>query len=115
MTLSCIHGFLADQCAACRNCPHGLPAARCGRCVSATAAAALRRRVATDTSHPPQEHRGFEILYVPEVSGWQFRSPDETLSPDSYRSAFLARKAIDAIAEGTASATTGAPSAKKTS
>ncbi|HEX6128188.1 MAG TPA: hypothetical protein VF071_04105 [Candidatus Limnocylindria bacterium] len=83
--------------------------------MSATAAAALRRRVATDASRPAQEHRGFEILYVPEVSGWQFRAPDETLSPDSYRSAFLARKAIDAIAEATATATTRAASAKKTS
>jgi hypothetical protein len=83
--------------------------------VSATAAAALRRKVGTDASHPAEEHRGFEILYIPEVSGWQFRGPDETLSPDSYRSAFLARKAVDAIAEGTASATTRARSTKKTS
>jgi hypothetical protein len=83
--------------------------------VSATAAAALRRKIGTDASHPAEEHRGFEILYVPEVSGWHFRGPDDSLSPVSYRSVFLARKAIDAIAEPAGTAGTSTRSSKKTS
>jgi hypothetical protein len=83
--------------------------------VSATAAAALKRKVGTDTAQPAEEHRGFEILYVPEVSGWQFRGPDDSLSPVSYRSVFLARKAIDAIAEPAGTTGTTTRSTKKTS
>ena len=33
-------------------------------------------------------------------SGWRYRGPDEAASPLSYRSAFLARKAVDQLPEG---------------
>ena len=46
------------------------------------------------------KHAGFEIFYVPEVSGWQYRAPDSTTSALSYRSVFLARKAVDEVADG---------------
>jgi hypothetical protein len=42
-------------------------------------------------------HEGFEIYYAPEVSGWQFRGPESVHSTQSYRSVFLARKAIDQL------------------
>jgi hypothetical protein len=42
-------------------------------------------------------HEGFEIYYAPEVSGWQFRGPESVHSTQSYRSVFLARKAIDEL------------------
>jgi hypothetical protein len=95
MTNSCIHGFPADQCASCRTCPHGLTAGRCGRCVSA---ANTRRAPTTVAAKPSEEHRGFEIYYVPEVSGWHYRDAEARASELSYRSAFLARKAVDEIA-----------------
>jgi hypothetical protein len=44
-----------------------------------------------------RDHDGFEIFYVPEVNGWQFRRPESPASPESYRSVFLARKAIDSL------------------
>lgn len=116
MTPACIHGFLADQCAACRSCPHGLAATRCGRCASAAqsrASRATRVKAAAAPGHPTEAHRGFEIYYVPELSGWQFRSPDSNASPLSYRSTFLARKAIDQIAapdEGGSTAPVTTPS-----
>jgi hypothetical protein len=97
MSAPCIHGFPNDQCSACRTCPHGLTASRCGRCVAAATAPARRRLVGSDEEHPSEEHEGFEIFYVPEVSGWQYRAPDTGPSPLSYRSLFLARKAVDEI------------------
>jgi hypothetical protein len=57
-----------------------------------------RVKAASAPGHPTEAHRGFEIYYVPELSGWQFRSPDSNPSSLSYRSTFLARKAIDQIA-----------------
>ncbi len=48
----------------------------------------------TDTA----TYNGFEIVFTPAVNGWQVRAPDDTLSRESYRSAFLARKAIDTLA-----------------
>jgi hypothetical protein len=42
-------------------------------------------------------YHGFEIVFTPEVSGWQYRAPDSSLSRMSYRSAFLTRKAVDAL------------------
>lgn len=93
----CIHGFPADQCSSCRPCPHGLTVARCGQCSSTTRSTAASRNAATP-SPPSEQHRGYEIFYVPEVSGWQYRDPDERASDVSYRSAFLARKAVDAAA-----------------
>jgi hypothetical protein len=46
----------------------------------------------------PEERGGFEIFYVPELSGWQFRDPDDRTSAVSYRSLFLARKAVEEAA-----------------
>jgi hypothetical protein len=102
MTSACKHGFPPGQCASCRACPHGLTASGCGRCQAAAAAASRRRVVA-----PPAEgtashdHLGYEIFYVPEVNGWQFRGPDAAPSAESYRSVFLARKAIDHLSAST--------------
>jgi hypothetical protein len=48
--------------------------------------------------HPSEERAGFEIVYVPELSGWQVRSEDSAASEESYRSIFLARKAADDLA-----------------
>jgi len=99
MTSACKHGFPTEQCAACRTCPHGLTAGGCGRCSAATAAA-TRRRVRADPAAESSSlvaHEGFEIYYAPEVSGWQFRGPESVHSTQSYRSVFLARKAIDEL------------------
>ena len=93
---SCIHGFADGQCAACRTCPHGLVASRCSRCISADTIAARRRLPpATQAQGAAEEREGWEIFYAPAVSGWQIRRPDEAPLPDSYRSLFLARKAVD--------------------
>ena len=99
---ACKHGFPTGQCASCRTCPHGLTTSGCGRCLSAAAAASRRRVVA-----PPAEgtashdHQGYEIFYVPEVSGWHYRGPDAAPSVESYRSVFLARRAIDLLSART--------------
>jgi hypothetical protein len=100
MTASCIHGFDAEQCASCHTCSHGLAAARCGRCAAAATASARRRPKPAVETPPSVKHAGFEIYYVPEVSGWQYRAPDSTTSALSYRSVFLARKAVDEVADG---------------
>ena len=48
------------------------------------------------TAQQPDEVReGWAIYFVPELSGWQIRQPDAGAMPDSYRSLFLARKAVD--------------------
>ena len=98
MTSACKHGFPTEQCASCRTCPHGLTASGCGRCLTAAAAASRRRIVAGPTDGTPSyDHEGFEIFYVPEVNGWQFRATDIPVSAESYRSVFLARKSIDKL------------------
>jgi hypothetical protein len=109
MTSLCIHSFPTEQCAACRTCPHGRSASQCGRC-QAEAATATRRRITTATGPvpPPEEHNGFEIYFEPAVNGWQVRGPDAGPS-ESYRSVFLARKAID----GKEGATVAAPARKR--
>lgn len=48
--------------------------------------------------HPSEERAGFEIVYVPALSGWQVRGDDGATSDESYRSIFLARKAADDLA-----------------
>jgi hypothetical protein len=96
MTSLCIHGFPADHCASCRNCPHGLVTSRCARCRAT--AAARTRRVAVPDAPPSEEHAGYEIFFDPTVNGWLYRAPDATASSQSYRSAFLARKAVDQLA-----------------
>jgi hypothetical protein len=98
MTELCIHGFSTEQCASCRTCPHGLISNRCGRCV-ATAARSARRKPSAmaEADASNSEHQGFEIVYVPAVTGWQVRGPGIEES-ESYRSVFLARRAIDKLA-----------------
>lgn len=98
MSGPCIHGFEAGQCASCRSCPHGLVASRCGQCL-AESATTSRAAAATDGSPPePEDRHGWEIFYEPEVSGWRVRAPAAAVLPDSYRSLFLARKAVDHLA-----------------
>ena len=97
MTSQCIHGFPNQQCAACRTCPHGVVTSGCVRCRTVAAAAGRQRPTPSVATHPSEEHAGFEIFYVPAVSGWQYRGPDSAPSRLSYRSAFLARKAVDEL------------------
>jgi len=97
-TILCIHGFRTEECASCRTCPHGLNASRCGRCVAASRAVSRRAHVVSTQTYPSEQHAGFEIYYEPAVSGWLYRGADAAASPLSYRSAFLARKAVDELA-----------------
>jgi hypothetical protein len=100
MSALCIHGFEAGQCASCRSCPHGLAPSRCGQCL-AESATTSRNGAAADAPQPETEARnGWEIFYAPEVSGWRVRAAEDAdFLPDSYRSLFLARKAVDQLAE----------------
>ena len=94
MTSQCIHGFPPDQCASCRTCPHGQTTAACVRCRSSIV---TRKPLAPAVAEPQQTHAGYEIFFEPAVSGWRYRGPDSAPSPLSYRSAFLARKAVDQV------------------
>ena len=99
MTSPCIHGFRTDQCSACRSCPHGLVSSRCGRCLKAVSTPALRRAsLNTHGAHPSEERAGFEIFYEPALNGWRYRADEAAPSVESYRSVFLARKAVDQLA-----------------
>ena len=99
MTPPCIHGFRTDECTACRSCPHGLVTSRCGRCLKASSTPAGRKALlVAHGEHPPEERAGFEIFYVPAVNGWRFRADEAAPSTESYRSVFLARKAVDEVA-----------------
>lgn len=102
MTAHCIHGFLSAHCASCRTCPHGLVASHCARCLAATTSAGYRRLAGTARPQPQSvEHQGFEIYWVPAIDGWQYRAPDSVASRESYRSVFLAQKAIDRLGPAT--------------
>jgi hypothetical protein len=93
---SCFHGFPVEQCASCRTCSRGLTAGRCGRCLAESTVAGRRRLASSPAPEPPsEEHQGWQILYVPAVSGWQVQPPEADVMEGSYRSAFLARKAVD--------------------
>jgi hypothetical protein len=46
-------------------------------------------------AEPSQEHRGHEVYFVPAERSWYFRESPDVLPRESYRSAFLARRAID--------------------
>ena len=71
--------------------------ARCGRCAAATAS--TRRAIPAAVPQASEEYAGFEIFYDPAVSGWYYRATEgATASSQSYRSAFLARKAVDRVA-----------------
>ena len=65
------------------------------RSSAAESAATARERACASSN---VNRAGFEIVYVPELSGWQVRSGDSAMSDESYRSIFLARKAADDLA-----------------
>ncbi len=103
MSDPCIHGFRTEECTSCRTCPHGLVTSRCGRCIRASSTPAGRKALlVAKGDHPSEERAGFEIVYVPELSGWQVRSDDSAVPDESYRSIFLARKAADDLASAAA-------------
>jgi hypothetical protein len=78
------------------TCSHGFQKARCARCNAETTATARRRTSAVPAATPPsEEHRGWNIFYEPAVSGWQVRAPEAATMEGSFRSLFLARKAVD--------------------
>jgi hypothetical protein len=111
MTNECIHGVPTQQCAACRTCTHGLTASRCTRC-----RAALAKKPAP-SAQPSERHEQYEIFFVPAENSWYYRAPDDggTVSRESYRSAFQARRAVNAAiaTPAEASVTTGATKARK--
>jgi hypothetical protein len=117
MTPLCIHGFRTAECSSCRDCPHGIPTSRCTRCRAAAAApspSSRRARVPVQVQEPAAEtHKGFEILFAPAVSGWLYRAPDSAVSRESYRSVFLARKAIDNLGSAKAPAPVAAAPRRK--
>jgi hypothetical protein len=99
MTSPCIHGFRTEQCAACRSCPHGLVSSQCGRCIKAASTPAGRKALITAVrSYPSEQREGFEIYYEPAINGWRYRADESAPSVESYRSVFLARKAVDQLA-----------------
>jgi hypothetical protein len=99
MNSPCIHGFRTEQCAACRACPHGLVSSQCGRCLKASSTPAGRKALLSAVGTYPSEQRaGFEIFYAPELNGWRYRADEIAPSVESYRSVFLARKAVDQLA-----------------
>jgi hypothetical protein len=89
---ACIHGFPSEQCGSCRTCAHGLSASACPRC---RAAVAPRKAPDPTGDLSVHEHAGSEIFYDPDVTGWRYRPVDGAASARSYRSAFLARRAVD--------------------
>ncbi len=115
MSDQCIHGFLTEQCVSCRTCPHGQVTTACARC---RAPATTRKAAKVAAPVPPDEtHGDYEVYYEPEVSGWRYRSAESVPSRLSYRSAFLARKAIDQLGaepEAKASGKTKGAKAKAT-
>ena len=100
MSTDCIHGFPAQQCASCRTCAHGQVTGSCTRCRATTTARSRSATIAADPERPIEAHAGFEIFYEPAVTGWRYRAEGASASVLSYRSAFLARKATDALPAG---------------
>jgi hypothetical protein len=100
----CIHGVPTDQCVSCRVCHHGLTVSSCPRCRSAATA---RKAVEPTGDRETHTHGGYDIFYDPAVSGWRYRASDAAASTLSYRSAFLARKAVDALGSSDKKATSG--------
>ena len=97
MTSRCMHGFETQTCASCRRCLHGILESRCGTCAPRTAREATIQ-LANEAPRPPEAHRGYEISYVPRERSWYIRAEgEESLSRESFGSAFRARRAIDAI------------------
>jgi len=100
MSTECIHGFPAQQCASCRTCAHGQMTANCARCRATTTTRSRSASKVAEPERPSEDHAGFEIFYEPAVSGWRYRAEGASASVLSYRSAFLARKAADALPAG---------------
>lgn len=111
MTSQCIHGFPTQHCVSCRTCAHGQLTSSCTRCRTE---AASRKPAQPAAAPAAEQHAGFEIFYEPAVSGWRYRGAEAAASEVSYRSAFLARKAVDGLASGEAApSTNGKRSTKK--
>lgn len=54
--------------------------------------------LANDGPRPSEEHRGYELLYAAGERSWYIKADaDAPRSQQSYRSAFTARRAIDAM------------------
>jgi hypothetical protein len=81
--------------------------ASCTNCRSS----ATRKVVEPVADQATHQHAGHEIFYEAAVSGWRYRGADAAASQLSYRSAFLARKAVDEQGHGGAAA--GAPTKRK--
>lgn len=96
MTPGCIHGVPTQQCAACRDCSHGLAASHCRRCREAP------RKAPVPAAQPAQRHEDYEIFFVPTENSWYYRAPDADGIPsrESYRSAFMARNAVNQVLAG---------------
>ena len=103
MSLNCVHGIPPTHCSQCRTCPHGMATSACGRCANA-----VMSRAAANALPPPmpaEEHRGYEIFFVPQDQSWYYRDdPAAPLPRTSYRSAFQARRAINATLDDPAPA-----------
>jgi hypothetical protein len=64
--------------------------------------------LANDRPRPPEQHRGHEIVYIAGERSWYTRSDaDSARSLESYRSAFQARRAIDALLDSPRPASAG--------
>ena len=60
--------------------------------------------LANDAPRPSTNHRGHEIMYVAGERSWYFRADaDAPRSAVSFRSPFLARRAVDALLDSPAS------------
>ena len=71
-------------------------------------------RLAREMARPAEAHRGYEISYVANERSWYIRADAEApRSRNSFRSAFQARRAIDALIDRPTSAGAGAGSTKK--
>lgn len=60
-----------------------------------SSAVARRKPVLASQPQPDEEREGWEIFFVPALSGWQVRAPEAAVMDGSFRSLFLARKAVD--------------------
>lgn len=113
MTDRCIHGFETQRCASCRRCPHGLLESRCAVCGAPRTAREAAIALANDRPRPSEEHRGYEILYMHGERSWYIKADEDApRSAQSWRSAFQARRAIDAILDAPPAATNGKTKAK---
>ena len=100
MTAPCIHGFRTEECTSCRTCPHGLVASRCGRCIRASSTPAGRKALLVATRRAP--FRGARAASrsctSPSSADGRCARRTRSISDESYRSIFLARKAADDLA-----------------